>query len=515
MVEITAPPKSISDGIEEPSQRVIEQLQIRVLELEDSNQRVEELAADTVILAEDLAAARMEAEAALEQGRKDQETIQKLALFDPLTGVANRNQFQRSFSNAINVAKRDGTVIALLLFDLDHFKIVNDSFGHPVGDELLKYVADKLVEATRETDTVARLGGDEFAVILTHLDREERVSQVAERIIEMLCNPITLGGCLIQTGTSIGVSLYPRDGVDTDELLRTGDAALYVAKEAGRGGYKFFDEAMDKQAKAAHVLDNDMRLAIVRNEFVLHYQPQLYAIDDRISGIEALVRWQHPSRGLLSPFEFITPAETNGLIVQLGKWVLNEACRQRKVWEQQGMETFRVAVNVSPIQFQSPDFVTTVEDALRNSHLDPRFLELEITESAMVDNIEKVANTLQQLCELNIDVSVDDFGTGYSSLAYLKRLPIQKLKIDKTFVDNLHTDADDLAIAEAVVSLGHTLGLAVIAEGVESTGQATALLVKGCDEFQGYLYAHPFTPEAFADWYWVQQATHASSSPVC
>lgn len=486
---------------EETAELQIERLKIRIFELEDSNQRIEANAADTIGMIENLAVARAEAERALKQAQEHQETIQKLALFDPLTGVANRNLFQRSFDEGINAAKRDGTMIALLLFDLDHFKNVNDTFGHPVGDGLLKHVAKMLIDATRETDTVARLGGDEFAIILTHLDREDRVTQVAERIIKALGEPIVLDGSLIKTGTSIGVSVYPRDGEDTGELLRKGDAALYSVKEQSRGGYKFFDEEINKQAKAAHVLENDMRLAVVRNEFVLHYQPQLNAKGGEVSGVEALVRWQHPSRGLLSPFEFIGAAEANGLIVEVGNWILNKACQQRKAWEQEGLKEFRVAVNVSPIQFQNSNFLTSVNQALAVSGLSPSLLELEITESAMVDNIEQVSETIRCLSDLGIDVSVDDFGTGHSSLAYLKRLPIQKLKIDKSFVDNLHIDADDLAIANAVVSLGHTLGLTVIAEGVESIDQAKELHEKGCDEFQGYLFSKPILAETFADFY--------------
>jgi len=484
---------------EQPEQTIL-RLTARIQEMEDFQERVEASAAASIEMAEGLAIARMEAEEALKQAHKYQETIQELALFDPLTKLANRNQFHQKFADAIKVAKRDGSMVLLLLFDLDHFKDVNDTFGHPVGDELLKYVANNLIEATRETDTAARLGGDEFAIILTHLDRDERAATIANRVISALSKPITLNGCLINTGTSIGISAYPRDSTDADELIRTADMALYSAKSDGRSEYRFYNDEMNAQAKAAHILDNELRLAIVRNEFILHYQPQLSSSGQNISGVEALVRWQHPVRGLLPPAEFIDAAETGGLIVDIGKLILDEACRQRKAWNVAGMDRFRVAVNISAIQFHEANFITTVEDTLTRHDLDPTLLELEITESAMLEDIEAVTKTLEQLCSLGIDVSIDDFGTGYSSLAYLKRLPIQKLKIDKTFVDNLHTDADDLAIAEAVVRMGHTLGLSVIAEGVESEGQVRALTTKGCDNFQGYLYAKPLAAEALAEW---------------
>jgi len=485
---------------EEDLVQINEALRCRICELEDFQQRVEASAAETIEMAEELAIARDQAETALKQAQEYQQTIQELALYDPLTGVANRNEFHRRFESAIRVAKRDDSLVVLLLFDLDHFKEINDSFGHPVGDELLKFVAEQLIEATRETDTVARLGGDEFAIILTGLNREDRATRVAERVIGILSQPVTLGGSLLNTGTSIGISLYPRDGLDPDELLRTSDKALYVAKSRGRGGYQFFDEAMDQKARAAHIIENELRLAIVRNEFVLHYQPQLVAGRDKIVGAEALVRWQHPTRGLLLPGDFIDVAEANGLIADIGQSILVSACRQGKAWEAQGLSTFRIAVNVSPIQFKDDGFLKLVESALDESGLHPNRLELEITESLMMERIETVAEKLQQLRVLGISVAVDDFGTGYSSLAYLKRLPIQKLKIDKTFVDNLADDPGDLAIAEAIISLGHSLGLDVIAEGVESERQADALLEKGCDEFQGYLFSRPLPANEFARW---------------
>ena len=489
---------------EEDPEQIIEQLWTRVYELEDIQQRVENNAAEVIEMAEELAIARDQAESALKQAQKYQQKIKELALYDPLTGLANRNEFNRRFEDAIKIARREDSLVTLLLFDLDHFKDINDSYGHPVGDELLKYVASQLKEATRETDTVARFGGDEFAVILTGLDREDRSTVVADRIIRKLAQPVTLSGSLLETGTSIGISLYPRDGLDPDELLRTSDKALYEAKAKGRGGFQFFDEVMDEQAKCEHILENDLRLAIVRNEFVLHFQPQLAAGRDEIVCAEALVRWKHPTRGLLLPGEFIdAAAEANGLVTDIGQSILVAACRQGKEWDSQGFGSFRIAVNVSTIQFKDEDFVKIVEsapDRINKTGFSPNRLELEITESLMMDKIESVAEKLEQLRVLGVSVAVDDFGTGYSSLAYLKRLPIQKLKIDKTFIDNLVDDPGDMAIAEAVINMGHSLGLDVIAEGVELEKQADALLEKGCDKLQGYLFSRPLPPDEFSRW---------------
>jgi len=491
---------TVDTVVTETPEQTILQLRARVFELEDLHERLEANGAATVELAEDLAHARAETEEALRQTREQKETIQKLALFDPLTGLANRNRFQQKFTDALKIAKRENSMVALLLFDLDRFKAVNDTFGHPVGDELLEFVANQLIEATRETDTVARLGGDEFAIILTMLDRDERAAMIAGRVIDALSQPITLSGCLIDTGTSIGISIYPRDSIEGDDLIRIADMALYSAKNDGRGGYRFYDDEMDAQAKAAHILDNELRLAIVRKEFELHYQPQLNSRSNQLSGVEALIRWRHPVRGLVAPDEFIEAAEAAGLIPAIGKLVLDEACRQRKAWNDAGVAPFHVAVNVSAKQFVDLNFVASVEETLERHGVDHSLLEVEITESVMMDNIDMVADTLRRIRDLGVSVSIDDFGTGYSSLAYLKRLPIRKLKIDKVFIDHLHTDADDLAIAEAVVTMGHTLGLSVTAEGVELLDQADALTIKGCDEFQGYLYGKPLPPEALIEW---------------
>ena len=484
----------------EPPSVQIEHLKARIHELEDFQERVETNAAESIQMAEDLETARAETALALRKERESQDTIRKLALFDPLTNVANRNLFHQRFEEAINASKRDGGAIALMLFDIDDFKNINDTFGHPVGDELLRCVSRELVAATRETDTVARLGGDEFAIILAKLAQLERVIEVAERIIDTVTKPVNIDGALIKTGTSIGIALYPRDGMGADELLRAADMALYAAKSKGKSTFVFFDGALDARARASHVLNSDMRLAIVRQEFLLHYQPQLKSDDEEYTGVEALVRWRHPSLGLLAPSHFINAAEQGGLLAEIGKFVLKSACRQFREWLDAGYDVDCMSVNVSPMEFQDPEFVGTVKNTLAETKLDPSRPELEITETIMMKGFDQVVGTLNQLRQLGVGISIDDFGTGYSSLAYLRKLPIQTLKIDKSFVDNIPEDKNDLVIIEAILNMSRSLGIEVVAEGIESTIQMHALLEMGCTRFQGYLIAAPMAPEAFLNW---------------
>jgi diguanylate cyclase (GGDEF)-like protein len=492
--------QNLTTDFDQDREDVIEQLLLRIGELEDFQHRVEANAADTIAMAEDLAVAKDQAESALKQAKAYQEQIEALALYDPLTGLANRREFQRAFDDAIAYAKRHGTVIALLLFDLDRFKEVNDTYGHPVGDELLKYIADTLRESTRETDTVARLGGDEFAIILTGIEVAEKCAYVANRVIEVLSQPVVLSGCLINTGTSIGISVFPKDGREAPELLLNGDKALYEAKSKGRGVFRFFEQSLDEKAKIAHVLESDLRMAIVRNEFVLHFQPQKLAICGDITGAEALVRWNHPTRGFLYPDQFISSAEENGLIFDIGRIILNTACRECQKWRDEGHGSISVAVNISSVQFRDKMFVETVENALAESGLDPNYLELEITESVMMDQSDFVVENLRRLRGLGIEFAIDDFGTGYSSLAHLKHLPVQKLKLDKVFIDGLANDAADLAIVEAVINLGHSLNLKIVADGVESPEQAKILSAKECDVLQGFLIAKAMPADTFLQW---------------
>ncbi|MBT3360755.1 MAG: EAL domain-containing protein [Rhodospirillales bacterium] len=489
-----------SDQSSEDPKITIERLRSRVLELEYLHERVEGNASAMIGMAEELAIAKDEAEAALRQHKEDQKTIERLALYDPLTGLANRNQFARRFEYAIRQSKRNRLRFALLMLDLDGFKAVNDTFGHLIGDELLKFVSDQFSAATRDTDTVARLGGDEFALILTRLDKDDRASKVADRIIDKLSKPVELDGSLVKTGTSIGISVYPRDGEDKDELLSKADKALYSAKARGKGVYQFFNDEIDKQARAAHILENDLRLAIVRNEFLMHYQPQLVTSTGQVICVEALARWQHPTRGLLLPEEFIEAAESTGLINHLGKVVLNLSCQQCKSWIDDGLDLPRVAVNVSPIQIQDENFVNIVESALADSGLDPRCLELEITESIMMKDVENAAKTLSRLHLLGVSMCIDDFGIGYSSLPYLKALSIQRLKIDPSFIMSLTNDPNDVSVAAAIIKMGRSLELEIIAEGIETEFQEGAVRRMGCDILQGFLICPPLPSSELSEW---------------
>jgi diguanylate cyclase (GGDEF)-like protein len=485
--------------VDDDSRFVVEQLESRIYELEGDKQRVEASAAETVALGDELAIARNDAEVALRMVQAHERTIRELTLSDPLTGLANRNEFQRQIVDAINFAKREGTMVALMLLDLDHFKTINDSFGHPVGDELLKFFASQLLEITRETDTVARLGGDEFAVIMPHVKNLSGVVLVAERVINKLAEPANLDGSLVASGTSVGIALYPRDGDDVEDLLRTSDQALYEAKKRGRGTYQFFDVSINEKARAARILENDIRLGIVRDEFFLTFQPQLLATTGDIICVEALARWCHPVRGLIMPGDFIAAAEENGLICDIGRDVIVAACKQAVAWQNAGFKPFQIAVNISPRQFLDNDLLSIVQAALAETGLDSQYLELEITESVMMDNTTQAIEKLHHLRDLGVSLSVDDFGTGYSSLAYLKQFPIQKLKVDQSFTRNVSTDPTDAAICEAVISLGDCLGVEVVAEGTETKEQIDILVDKGCTRFQGYYFGRPATAADFTD----------------
>ena len=365
---------------------------------------------------------------------------------------------------------------------------------------LLMEIARLLTDATRDIDTVARLGGDEFAIIAPNLEGTMTVDTIAVRIIKQLSRAMTLKGCLLNTGTSIGLSECRRDDIDAEALIRMADQALYAAKTEGRGTYHYYDKAMHSAAMAQTLLEDDLRLALVREEFELYYQPQLRITGDRILRAEALVRWRHPVRGLLAPGEFIPIAESSALIVELGEWVLRQSCKQNKAWQDAGLPPLRVAVNISARQFQSDDPAATVESVLEETGLDPRWLELEITEGMMITDTETAATKLERIDDLGVQIAVDDFGTSYSSLAYLKSFPVKRLKVDQSFVRDLSTDADDAAIAEAVIRLGHSLNLEVLAEGVETQGHVDFLRAKGCDGLQGFHFSRPLPQHEFVDW---------------
>ena len=418
--------------------------------------------------------------------QRAQDQISHMARHDALTNLPNRTLFREELERAIKLAKR-GDQLAVLCLDLDHFKKINDSLGHPVGDALLSEVASRLVGCVGAGDTVSRLGGDEFAIVQFCKDCDPTaVSALASHIVELLAAPYEIGGHQLVIGVSVGISLSPDDGTDPDQLLKNADLALYRAKADGRGTYRFFETGMDARAQARRLLELDLRLALQRGEFEVHYQPIRDIASDAIVVCEALVRWRHPQRGLIAPNQFIPLAEETGLIAQLGDWVLRQACRDAARWSKAC-----VAVNLSPVQFRNPQLVAGVKAALEQAGLPAQRLELEITESVLLQNSETTRETLLELRELGIKISLDDFGTGYSSLSYLRSFPFDKIKIDRSFVSELGTSKDSLAIIRAVAGLGKSLGMITTAEGVETDDQLEVLSREGCTQAQGYLISKP------------------------
>ncbi len=429
----------------------------------------------------------------LEEQHRAAAQIAHLAHHDALTGLANRILFRTRLDDAVARARR-GEGFAVLCIDLDHFKDVNDSLGHPVGDLLLQAVTQRLRAAVRETDTIARLGGDEFAVVQTNVTWPSDASALAQRLVEALGAAYELDGHNVSIGASIGVSLAPDDGLDADQLLRNADLALYRGKADGRGCVRFYETEMNARALLRRSLQLDLQRALATEEFELFYQAQFVVETRRLAGFEALLRWRHPDRGLVPPDRFIPQAEEMGLIVPLGEWVLHEACRTAAAWP--GL--WRVAVNLSPVQFASSRLVGAVAAALAQSGLDPARLELEITETVMLQNTEATLATLHQLKALGVSIALDDFGTGYSSLSYLQRFPFDTVKVDGGFIRNLEVSQVSVAIVRAVTELCRALGMATIAEGVETEAQYQALRQLGCTEAQGFLLSRPCPPAELA-----------------
>jgi diguanylate cyclase (GGDEF)-like protein len=426
-------------------------------------------------------------QASNETNRRGVAQIARLAHYDPLTDLPNRVLFQKSLTEALARRARKGDQLAVHFIDLDRFKTVNDTLGHPLGDALLREAAERLRRCVREGDTVARLGGDEFAVVQTGLSDMDGATRLAARIVTAMAAPFDLAGHQVVIGASVGVSAAPSDGEDVDELLKKADMALYRAKGDGRGAFHFFERAMDEQLQARRALELDLRRALRDGEFELFYQPLYHLGDERVTGCEALLRWNHPERGMVSPADFIPLAEEIGLIVPLGDWVLRNACAEAARWP----DHVRLAVNLSPAQFRDRGLVATVVSALAASGLPAQRLELEITESVLLqDNAANMA-MLHDLKALGVRISMDDFGTGYSSLSYLRSFPFDKIKIDQTFVRDILHDSDALAIIKAVLDLGASMGVITTAEGVETQAQLDALRGQGCAEIQGYFISRP------------------------
>jgi diguanylate cyclase (GGDEF)-like protein len=426
-------------------------------------------------------------QASNETNRRGVAQIARLAHYDPLTDLPNRVLFQKHLSEALARRARKGDQLAVHFIDLDRFKTVNDTLGHPLGDALLREAAERLRGCVREGDTVARLGGDEFAVVQTGLSDMSGATRLAGRIVEAMAAPFDLQGHQVVIGASVGVSAAPSDGEDADELLKKADMALYRAKADGRGAFHFFERAMDEQLQARRALELDLRRALSAGEFELFYQPLYHLGDERVTGCEALLRWRHPERGMVSPADFIPLAEEIGLIVPLGDWVLRAACAEAARWP----DHVRLAVNLSPAQFRDRGLVRTVVSALAASGLPAQRLELEITESVLLQDSAANMTMLHDLKALGVRISMDDFGTGYSSLSYLRSFPFDKIKIDQTFVRDILDDSDAMAIIKAVLDLGASMGIVTTAEGVETLEQLNALRGQGCAEIQGYFISRP------------------------
>ncbi len=432
---------------------------------------------------------------------KHESHLKHLAHHDTLTGLPNRLLYNDRLKHAISRASRENYKLAVLLLDLDRFKNINDSLGHEVGDQFLKCIANRSCKTMRQSDTFARLGGDEFVVLLEDINDNHDVILVANKLLQAISKPIRIENHDLHSTASIGISIYPDDGEQGDELLRCADSAMYQVKEKGKNNYQFYTKEINNRAVELLILENDMHKALQEQGFILHYQPQISLENESIIGLESLVRWIHTEKGMISPGDFIPLAEESGLILQLGEWVLMESCRQAREWLDQGYQFGRVAVNLSAKQFHRSNIVSQVKNALKEHNLPAHNLELEITEGIAIENIEVTIETLKELKSLGIYIAIDDFGTGYSSLSYLKRFSIDKLKIDKSFVDDILTGEGGAAIATSTIALAHQMGLKVIAEGVETEQQSAFLKEYLCDEAQGYLYSKPLANDQILEFF--------------
>ena len=436
-----------------------------------------------------------------------EEQIRLLAYYDALTGLPNRRFFLQQLEQALVFANRNDRMLAVLFLDLDRFKLVNDTLGHGVGDRLLQDVADRLLRCVRRSDCLARsdddgppslvsrLGGDEFTIMLSDIEHFQDVAKVARRILEAISLPYALEGQEVFLSTSIGISLYPFDAANASDLIRNADGAMYQAKEQGRNGYQIYDESMNAKALERIILESQLHRALKEGEFTLYYQPQVSSRTGKVVGVEALVRWKSRELGIVEPGRFLPLAEEIGLVIQIDQWVMRTACRQHRSWLDAGLPAITLALNISGQHFRKNDLLETVTSVLSESGMDPGLLELELTEGVLMTNTEKTVKTLKALKAMGVRLAIDDFGTGFSSLSYLKRFPLDVLKIDRAFINDITNDPDDAAITLATIEMAHTLKLHVIAEGVETRAQLAFLYQHGCDTYQGYHFSRPVPPE--------------------
>lgn len=430
-----------------------------------------------------------------------QARIEQQANYDTLTGLANRSLLQDRLQQSMLACSTYGSRLAVAFIDLDRFKFINDSLGHHIGDELLKCIAKRLISCVRDIDTVARLGGDEFVILISdQAGNSDSLGKMMERILTAVAEPWLIEQGEFNVTASVGVARYPDDGADAQTLLKHADTAMYRAKDKGRNGVQFFTNDLNVRMIENLEMESKLRRALEREQFLLHYQPRIDLLSGACVGAEALIRWQVSPQEIISPSRFIPLAEETGLIVPIGRWVLETACRQNKAWQEMGLAPMVVSVNVSARQCHQDDFVQTVVAVLKNTGLEARYLEIELTESMVMHDAEKLVAMLDELKRIGVQMSVDDFGTGYSSLSYLKRFPVDRLKIDRSFVQDLRSDSDDATIVRTIIALGHNLGLHIVAEGVETGEQSDFLRQNGCDEAQGYLFGHPVPNVDFIAW---------------
>jgi diguanylate cyclase (GGDEF)-like protein len=444
--------------------------------------------------------------------KRAEEHIEYLAYHDELTGIPNRAHFQRSFEHTIAISQRQGLKSALMVIDLDRFKNINDIIGHEAGDQLLKQVAARLRTCLRDSDVLARLGGDEFVILMQDASTVEAVNTVAEKILEVTALPLLIDGQEFQITASIGISMSPHDGTDLKTLLRNSDVAMYRVKGSGKNSFQYFSPDMDLHGRERLSIEIALGRALERSEFELEFQPKMLVSSRHIVGMEALVRWRNPERGFMPPADFIAIAEETGMIVSIGDWVLMEACRHGESLRRAGHLNLSVAVNLSVRQLYDEGLAGRVGDALRESGFPAENLELEITESMVMHDAEQAIKVLKSLRDTGVRIAIDDFGTGYSSLAYLKRFPIDSLKIDRSFIRDLPNDRDDASITRSIIAMAHNMKLEVVAEGVETIPQLEFLDEHGCDEIQGFLYSEPLGAVAFERFLNVQNALHAAGT---
>lgn len=429
--------------------------------------------------------------------KRAEETIHHLAYYDILTNLPNRTLFHDRLTLALAHARHNQRKLAVMFLDLDRFKNINETLGHAIGDRLLQGVAERLKSCIREGDTIARLGGDEFMLLLPEAFHADDEAKIAQKILEIFKSSFHFEGLELHITPSIGIALYPNDGEDAETLLKKADTALHRAKAQGGNNYQFNTITMNAKALERLVLENGLRRSLERDELIIHYQPQVSLHSGQIVGMEALLRWKHPDRGIVSPMKFIPLAEETDLIISIGEWVLYKACAQARAWQTLGFPPLRIAINISARLFKQQNLLETITNVLTETQLDPSYLELELTEGTIMENAEATIKTLHELKAMGVCLSIDDFGTGYSSLSYLKRFPIDTLKIDQSFVRDIPTDPDDAAIARLIIAMAHSLKLKVIAEGVETEEQLTFLQSQQCDEIQGYFFSEPLPVEVF------------------